>query len=83
MNDVKSATAAPEPSALVGAILDAQLAHILTVIDRAKAGASREELDRAGAAVNARIRAELLEPFGEAGRLLAVHLGVDLDADDD
>ena len=94
----ETATTTPEPSALVRAILDAQLAHILAVIDRAKAGASREELDRAGAAVNARIRAELVEPNGEAGRvaadeaadrmlagvrLLAAHFGVDLDADDD
>ena len=94
----ETATTTPGPSVLGGAILDAQLAHILTVIDRAKAGASREELDRAGAAANARIRAELVEPFGEAGRvaadesadrmlagvrLLAAHFGVDLDADDD
>ena len=58
----------PEPSPLVRAILDAHLAHISRLVELVKAGASEDELDRAGAEVNARIRRELVEPHGEAGR---------------
>ena len=86
----------PEPSSLVRDIVDAQAAHIFRIIELVKAGASEDELDRAGAEVNARIRRELVEPNGEAGwaaareaatrmragvRLLAESVGVDLDRD--
>ena len=92
-----SATTFGPPSPLVGAILDRQLQHMLAMIGQVKAGASRAELDRLGAEVNAAIRRDLVEPHGAAGRLaaqdaadrmlavvhlLAEHYGVDLDADD-
>ncbi len=93
----ETAAAFPEPSPLVGAILDRHLAYMHDLVCLVKAGAPREELDRAGAAVNARIRAELVEPNGEAGwaaadeaadrmlagvRLMAEALGVNLNRED-
>lgn len=63
---------APEPPPLVAAILDRHLAHIRAVVDHVNAGGTiDDEIRRRGDEVNARIRRELVEPHGEAGRAAA------------
>ena len=65
----------PAPSALVGAIVGRQLAHIHRIVRLAKDGVPCAELDRLGAEENERIRRDLIEPHGEAGQAAAEEAG--------